>query len=370
MSRTISAGGAPKILIENVGGDLSLVGWEGQEILIKGNDEEIRVQQDGEKVSLSCGDDLSLRVPHGSTVLVQAVGGDAAIRGVTGNIELKEANGDLSIRDAGSVTIDTVRADFSLRGAKGNLNVKNALTEVSIRGVEGGVTLQSVADDLALRDVRGNILANVGDDVVMYLTPQAGNSYNVTAGDDILLVLPTKVDATLTLNGDEIFVDWPGIKNDEEVTGRVVVLGNGDAQITLKAGGNVRVSNQVDAADSAEEFGNFAGMNFDWSNFGRDFDDRISKRVNEAARRAQKKIEEAAKRIERQTQRAEQRSFRFKGGAEIGRSNWGLGSRGVPLPPKEPVSDEERMSILRMLQEKKITAEEAEKLLAALDGGL
>jgi hypothetical protein len=39
------------------------------------------------------------------------------------------------------------------------------------------------------------------------------------------------------------------------------------------------------------------------------------------------------------------------------------------MPPVEPVSDAERMAILKMLQEKKISAEDAEKLLAALEGG-
>ena len=39
------------------------------------------------------------------------------------------------------------------------------------------------------------------------------------------------------------------------------------------------------------------------------------------------------------------------------------------MPPKPPVSDEERLAILKMLQEKKISAEEAEKLLSALEGG-
>ncbi len=39
-----------------------------------------------------------------------------------------------------------------------------------------------------------------------------------------------------------------------------------------------------------------------------------------------------------------------------------------PVETSAPVSDEERLSILKMLQEKKITVEEAEKLLAALEG--
>ena len=36
----------------------------------------------------------------------------------------------------------------------------------------------------------------------------------------------------------------------------------------------------------------------------------------------------------------------------------------------EPVSDEERLMILRMLHEQKITSEQAEKLLAALEGSV
>ena len=39
-----------------------------------------------------------------------------------------------------------------------------------------------------------------------------------------------------------------------------------------------------------------------------------------------------------------------------------------PEPPRDPVSNEERMTILRMLAQKKITAEQADQLLAALSG--
>jgi hypothetical protein len=39
-----------------------------------------------------------------------------------------------------------------------------------------------------------------------------------------------------------------------------------------------------------------------------------------------------------------------------------------PKPPAEPISDAERMAILKMVQDKKITADEASKLLAALEG--
>lgn len=357
MSKTISAGRTPTIKIDSIGGDLSLVGWEGDDILIKADDDEIRLSQDGDLVQLSCSDDLALRAPKGASVSIAKIGGDASIRGVMGGIHLTEVSGDLSMRDVNAVTVEVVQSDFSLRGAKGNLHIKKANSDVSIRDVEGDVTLDSVADDLALRDVRGNVAANVAEDVVFYLNPQAGKTYSITAGDDILLVMPPKANAALTLSADEIHFEWQGVANDDS-TSRVVTLGDGSAAIHLSAGGDIRVSNRADAGESAEDFGNFAGMGMDWSGFG----ERISRRVEQAAERAQRKMEEAARRIERKTRRA----GHGRVGVQIGRWGWDLS--GAPKPPKEPVSEEERLAILKMLQDKKITAEEAEQLLAALEG--
>lgn len=363
MSKTISAGRTPTIQIESVGGDLSLVGWEGDDILVKADDDELNISQDGDQVILSCADDISIRVPKGASLFITHIGGDASIRGLMGSIELKDIVGDLSMRDVKHVAIETVQSDFSLRGGKGNLSIRKADSDVSIRDVEGNVVFDSISDDLALRDVRGSVTANVGEDVILYLNPQPGNTYSVNAGDDILLVMPPKANATLSLSADEMDVDWDGIENEEDLTSREVTIGDGSARVTLSAGGDIRVSNRSDAGESAEDFGNFAAMGMDWSGFG----ERISRRVEQATERTQKKAEAASRRIEQKAREAEQRG-RGKAALHVGPWKWDLSSKGVPMPPTKSVSDEERLVILKMLQEKKITAEDAEKLLAALEG--
>ena len=370
MSKSFSVGSNPKIKLEKVGGDLSVAGWDGTDVLVKSDEDDARVEQTGEIVSISSGSDLSVRVPKGASLEIKSIGSDASIRGILGGVEIKQVSGDLSVRDAGSLSIDTISGDFNLRGAKGNVYVKNASGDVSIRDVDGNVTLDSVADDLALRGTRGNIKVNVGDDVVVYLEPKADGAYAVNAGDDILLVLPNNTNATISMNGDAIDVDWPGIDKDADVTQRVVVLGDGSAQISLNAGGEVRLTNKVDAAESVDEFGNFAGLNFDWSGFGDRLGERISRGVEQATARAAKRAEEAARRVERHVERQVRRG---KGGLEMGRWNWDF--KGAPKPPtppeppSEPVGEEERMTILKMLAEKKITAQQAEELLNALEGG-
>ena len=378
MSKMISVGTSPRIIADSIGGDISIVGWEGSEILIKADDDEINLQQDGDEIRFSCQDDVSLRVPKGSNLSFATIHGDAAVRGISGNIEIKEINGDLSMRDVGSVSIDSIQSDFSLRGARGNLFLRNASGDVSVRDVDGNVNIESISDDLALRGARGNIKVNVGSDVVVYLEPRDDGEYLVTAGDDILMVLPTNANATVTMQGDEIDVQWPGVPQDPDATERVVTLGSGSAKIALSAGGDIRLSNQANAAESADEFGNFAGLNFDWSGFG----ERISRtveratgqaarRAEEAARRASRLTEDAARRAERH---AERHARRWGGKINFGPGpSWDFGPQGMPTPPgvpkSEPVAEEERMAILKMLQEKKITAEQAEQLLRALEGG-
>lgn len=377
MSRTISAGRNPRIVIDTIGGDLSLVGWDGEDVLVKGDDDAMRVKQVDNEIRISCDDDLSIRAPKGASIFIQNVGGDASIRGILGGIELNDISGDLSIRDVDSVAIDTVQSDFSLRGAKGHLSIKNAHSDVSIREVEGNISLESVVDDLALRDVRGNVSANVGEDVVFYLNPQPGMNYAINAGEDILLVMPPKANATLTMNADEISIDWKGSELEDDATSGVIVLGDGSANIALSAGSDIRVSNQADAGESAEDFGNFAGIGMDWSGFG----ERISRQVAQAGKRAAEAERRAAETARRAMERAEQNRRRFEERVEgrvrgkvnvgVGRWNWDLSPKGAPVPPMPPkpqASEEERLAILKMLQDKKISAEDADKLLSALEG--
>jgi len=69
---------------------------------------------------------------------------------------------------------------------------------------------------------------------------------------------------------------------------------------------------------------------------------------------------------------ADRHARHWRGNVKVDRLNWNVGPKGVPTPPappSEPVAEEERMTILKMLAEKKITAEQAEQLLSALEGG-
>ena len=388
MTINFNLGTEPRITIDAVAGDFRLVGWEHEEILIKTSDEESLSsrQDDTNSLVLSSSDDLSLNVPKNANVTIQKVSGDMSVRGLAGALDVNIIDGDVAIRDVGQVTIGTVESDFSLRTAKGDVHVKHVGGDASLRGVDGSISLDSVSDDLAIRGVGGSLKVDVDDDVVVHLDPKPDQKYSIIAGDDIMLVLPENANATLNLKGEHISVNYPGVVLGDS-TSQVITLGEGAAKIDLDAGSRVLISTGEGAADSADEFGNFAGMMFDfgswgrefgehWGNWGQDFGERVSRKATEAAERAARKAEETARRMERhaekQARNAEQQARHVHKAARKGaKFSWTFDSSKIPPGPKptEPVSDEERITILKMLSEKKITSEQAEELLTALEGG-
>jgi len=356
MTRTISTGKKPRITITNVGGDLSVVGWETGEILIKADEDELHLEQEKENWILACDGDMVLRVPGESVVNIGIVSAEVSLRNLSGPVVIDEIRGNLSLRNIHTITGEKVIGDLSARNTHGDLSVKVVEGDAWLRDIQGNVSLGSVRDDIAIKDVKGNVKAAAAEDAVLYLAPEPGASIDVTAGKNILVVLRMDADAALTLQGDQISLDWPGMENSSDETVREVRLGTGSARINLNAGGHVRLSSNPAAGESADEFGNFAGLNFDWSGFN----DKISRQVNRTVRKSAKNIKDVLKHVEK-TPASHTGRWTLKIKPEV------QGEAGANRPAS--VTAEERMMILKMLHEKKINAEQADKLLGALEGG-
>jgi hypothetical protein len=93
----------------------------------------------------------------------------------------------------------------------------------------------------------------------------------------------------------------------------------------------------------------------------------IGDRVRQAVARARRKADKARKRAERKWAKAEKTQQRAE--EKIRRKATGVKfDLDFTEAKGEPVSEEERLAILRMLELGKISVEEAEKLLQVLEG--
>jgi hypothetical protein len=410
--QTVPVSPNANVLVRSVRGDLRVAGWDRNELMIKTDGSHLDLVSAADPITLSCDEDVILYLPRSANLQVERVAGDASLQALGGPVTLGPVAGDLTMKDLGPVTLGTVSGDaslrnigalnaenisgdFALRGGHGVCAVDTIGGDASIRDIDGMLAIESVGSDLYVRNVHAAVNVKAGADVALYLEPLPGLTYDITADDDLILRLSPETNVRLHLTGgspDSIHVDFPGVEVPEDCSGCEVVIGtpaDDMAEMLLTAGDDLLVTSQADSWESAADFGVGMGDGKDWNfppfELPDDFSERINRRVQAAMERAQShleaanrraesaghrasiKIEAAMRRAEAKARAAEVRARRGQATINIGRWNWD-GTPHVPVQAAAPVSDEERLTILKMLQEKKITLQEAEKLLAALEG--
>jgi hypothetical protein len=405
---TFSVNPAPNLVIESIPGDLRVAGWERAEIMVKTDGDQLKINPDSDPILVSCDEDLILYVPRGANVKIEKVAGDAILQALNGQISLGPVAGDLTMNDLGPVTLETIAGDaslrnigaliagsisgdFTLRGGHGTCVVDNVGGDGSIRDVDGMLTIENVGSDLYVRNVHGAVTVKAGADVAFYVSPKPGQIYDVNAGDDLVVRLAPDTNVKIHLNANSpksIQVDFPGVKVPEDCSSCEIILGEqkeGMAEMLLTANGDLLVTSQADPWESVTDFDSG-----DWHippippipPLPPDFSARINRRIQASMERAQVHIEAAGRKAEATGRKAEAamrraemkaRAAEVRGrrgtqfNVNVGRWNWDLSPKG-PVETGETVSDDERLIILRMLQEKKISIAEAENLLAALEG--
>ena len=383
--QTIQVNPKVQINLDSVPGDLQVVGWERNELMSKTDGDRLDVSTADNLVDVSCDSDLILYIPRDASLIVGSIGGDADLRALSGIIRMNNIGGDLSLRNVGPLEVERIGGDLSLRGCSGDLLARSVGGDASLREILGSVSIDAVGSDLYLRGANGDVAIKAGSDAVLYLQPKSAVKYVIHAGSDVLLRVPPQLDAELVLQGgsaESIRVDLPGVEAFYEGSHRTLTLGNGQTKINVSAGDDVVVTSQAAEWESMAEFDGFARDESLFSGevpvFPSDLHDRINRKVHEATERALEKSmrsqERAQARANAAIRRAEGKMRAHErrkqaGGVFIGR--WKTSSdraSASPAPVDQPISDEERLTILRMLQDKKISMEDAEKLLAALEG--
>ena len=411
----LATGDKPEIVIETVGGDLRLTGWERGEFLAEANqDRSLYAEAGEERLTFRADADCSLHVPRQATLRIKHVGGDARLKALDGEAVVDFVGGDVELRQTGAARLGQVGGDVRARKVRSALILSNVGGDVSARGVAGGFVAENIGGDLFLRDVGAAARAGqVGGDIGLNLVFAPGEGYEFRSRGDIRCRIRSGLNARLTLqSGGDIEVEVPGAIVEGDSNQRVVTLGAGAARVSLQAGGDVTLTDISADPEAMGEFGEEFGVmaeefasqiesqiesqvesqmaDFEqqMADFERQLEEKLGsldslrgKRINaeeiaararRAAERDSRKAEAAQRRAERDAERAKRHAAHTGHAKQVFGFTFGAPRSPVspkpPSPPVEPVTDEERMTILRMLEQGKISVAEAEKLLSALEG--
>ena len=388
-------------IILRTNADLHLRGWEEADVFISPTDtRHLKIREDGNLLNIFANGHMWVSVPSGVDVRVEHTGGDAMISGLSGSVEMMHIGGDLTLQGAGKLDVGHVGGDMAVTDVRESLSVRRVGGDLSGE-IQGSVSVEMVGGDCEMIALDGARL-RCGGDIQVSIGSSSKDELVLKAGGDVKVHVPEDLNARLDLSsgGHDVSVNLAGSEKDYEDENVNLSLGQGERAVRVRAGGDIEITDfPMDRSDIKEKF---EDLNVDWDaseqhsghmeHWG-DFEERIQKRAEEAARRAEERVKMAMERVERENRFSEH---------GFGKFDKFLGFFGVgqpsgrhpepPMPPNPPmeaqpsapaagtkstlfevsdastITNEERMLVLKMLQEHKITVEEAEQLLASLEG--
>jgi hypothetical protein len=414
--QSIRTGATPRIIL-NISGNLSVKGWDKLEVIAKGSTpDDLMIDDQDEEIRIECRSNGSLRVPYGAVIHADHIEGDTTIKSVEGDISINQIAGNLSLRSVGSAAIGTVHGNLAARNIDGNLALEKCHGNVAMRDIRGDLRIDDgISGNLTLKEIDGSAKANIRGNVSAALDPSPESSYDFQTKGDFSCRLPADVSVKIgILQGSQIAVRFPGIEVPSQITTPYEIkLGDGDANLTLKAAGkislvsrppdwdlgefdiefgddyelmtealNEQISSQINAQmemmeEELEQQLDMLSNSLEKTALSAEQAERIAERAREASeranRRAQEKIRRSQEKMQRKLEAARLRAERKARAAERAARDRRRRPESPerPVPPSrvsDPVSDEERLMILQMLEQGKVTPEEAEQLLAALEG--
>jgi hypothetical protein len=380
MARVEKSNVSTAVIVQNVGGDLRLKGRPGGWLVVDGEGAFAEQIGQGQPYVVRCTGDARITVPDDVTVSVQSVGGDAKLTDLGGAADVQSVGGDLTLRDVQEINITSVGGDLRIKRADGNVNVESVGSDATIREVEGSVHVRSIGSDLYVRNVTENCLVeNVGSDLLVNIDFVAGREYRFSAHSDILCRVQPETQATIILPLEtEVRIDVEAeVKQVEDGDQQVLTLGEGGAAVYIDKADTLRLVG--DGEDYMANFGvqieeeveaRLSTLEEKLNQQLEGLDERILAQTARLTSQAERIAERAQRQAERATERFRRnmdRQVKRKRDPGARRATFSAEMAGTSRRSREPVTEQERLLILQMVQEKKISIEEAERLLSALD---
>ncbi|GAP15288.1 hypothetical protein LARV_03072 [Longilinea arvoryzae] len=362
-----------QIRIRKVEGDADIQDLTGL-LTILGIGGDLDLDSTGETRIDAIGGDLDANKT--AALDVTAVGGDAAVKHVPGAVKITNVGGDLDAESLGSLQLITVGGDCNVRKIEGEFSVANVGGDLNGADLAAQISAITVGGDLNLRIKQGGVKAMAGGDQVVSLNSLTGEPIHLSAGGDVNLHLPIQASAKMHISsgGRDILMRVGGWNERVEMFTFDFTLGEGTTPIQITAGGDVMVTDSSAETRKGSSTFEFGGVKVDVdaiSQTVQDVVERASRSAEIASREVEERIQAAMRRVEEQNRRR---------GIRVGFDGFPGASPVPPVapvatPPSTPpqgtvgrVSDEERKMILQMLQDHRITADEAIHLLDTLEG--
>jgi hypothetical protein len=376
-------------------GDLIVRGWGDNSIAVKA-DQGSFTPADGQADSfeLRTNGDCQIDVPAGAVILIRRVGGDAHLENLSAAFTMENVGGDVELVGLVAGKIDRVGGDLIVRKVAGDLSVARVGGDLIGQGLGGYLEAFSIGGDLKIDGATG-LRASVGGAAQCRLDALDARGVDLKTGGSLSLAIPSgaRVNLTIDARGGNILVDIPGWITS--VTSRRLTSARleGAVEVYLHAGRSVDVTSTgarpnldgtaagIGSAQPTDFQENIyrtiddavSRTNFSWR-MRRDMFERQSRHVMRQEEHILDAVAKADARIQSALNRIDQAAGMLRVDAIPVKPTAPVEVKSAPAPAGNPVGstekvsmDDERMLILQMVENKKITVADAEALLDELE---
>ncbi len=275
ISETRSVNADARIDISNIKGDVTVSGWDKNEVSITGTlgDGAKKLAIDGSGSSLTIkveppdkqgwfnwgsesrmgNTSLDLKVPRNAEIKIEVVSADVALSGVAGrSLGVNGVSGKLRLdSDAKEVDVDSVSGNIELTGKAERGHLETVSGNIRSRGLGGQVKFETVSGDIDAEngDYREINAGTVSGDINLRGKPTKDARIEVeTMSGDVHLYLPADIAARIhaTTFSGSIRSDFGKVKEEERGPGSSLdaQLGN-DGRVDLQTfSGDIEVRRQ------------------------------------------------------------------------------------------------------------------------------
>lgn len=258
-SQTFAVNQQPRVIIEQLSGDLEVHSWDNSSIRLETDDRVSELYQEGNALIIrNCDGDLELTVPIDTDILATDVDGDVEIHDVR-RVELKSVNSDVELENIGAdVDLENIGEAALLISLAADLHVTNVPALRSREGIGGDASISNVAlveieavgADLRIEQTEAVVVGEVGGNLDVEGVADTLRCGNV--GGDCQVQSSADTEVILgNIGGDleigsaaRVQIGSVGGDCDLRNVQDVVEVGNvgGDARI-IDIGGNLQVGN-------------------------------------------------------------------------------------------------------------------------------
>lgn len=174
VDETRSTGDRPDIEIYNLAGTIEVIGWDKNEIHIEGtigedveelefdvsrNRAEIRVKLPRKKSSHKVRSELTIHVPHGSSIEVESVSASVTLSGLKGNsVDIETVSGAITVNDSeGDVEVETTSGRVTVAGSYEEIKIETVSGRIEISGNSEEVSAESISGSLTIGGVEESV---------------------------------------------------------------------------------------------------------------------------------------------------------------------------------------------------------------------